>query len=176
MAALKTTRGAQRPLVATFVWDVSQGDTLAPVVGNTFAGAIVDPYNKQPGFTSVAQALGNFYAGVAQIYDFIFLPVNAVVLGGEIFVQTAVVGPTVATLSLGDTGDSVNSSSATRYASAVSLLSVGRTALTLSGIVALSGENIRATLTQTVANATAGKVYVRVMYETEGRQDEPTGY
>lgn len=169
MAALKSTRSAQRVMASEFVWDVSQADTLPTVQGNTFLGAGPNAYSA---LVSPNQALSGFYAGVSQIYDFINLPTGAEVLGGEVFVQTAIVGPTAATLSLGDIGDVVNAQNATRYAAAINLLVAGRTALTLPGIVHLAGQNLRATLSQTIANATAGKVIVRVLYMIAGKNDD----
>jgi hypothetical protein len=160
MAALKATRGAQAPLVAAFTFDVSTAvaDTMPTVVGNVIAGAI-------PAYNATGVSIG---AVASQIFDVINLPVNAVVIGGEVVVETAVVGPTVSTISVGDAG------SATRYLGATNLLAAARTALVPTGFVGTGG-NIRITVNNTVAVATAGKVTVRVLYVIRGRQSEASG-
>jgi hypothetical protein len=142
MALRKKARAAQVPLVQEYVF--SFGDTVVDTVGaskdfKTFGG---DPQ-----------------------FDMFPLPVGSVVLGGDVIVETAYVGPTAATLSVGDSG------LATKYASAVSLLANARTALTIpAGVTA--GADVVGKLTLTVANATAGKVRVRIMYTIEGRGNE----
>lgn len=142
MSLLKKTRGAQWPLVAEF--DFNFDDTMA----NT-TGATTD-------FKSVATVA----------VDAIPLPPNATVLGGDILVLTAYAGPTAATVSVGD------SASATKYANAVDLKTAARTALTLPDAVDTDGLDVRLTVTNTVAAATAGKVRVRVMYTVDGRVNE----
>jgi hypothetical protein len=100
-------------------------------------------------------------------FDMIPLPPGAVIVGGSVIVETAFAGPTAATLSLGIAG------SLTALASGVSLLSAARTALTLTApLLANNGQNLRATVAYTVANATAGKVRVRVDYTVDGRSSE----
>ena len=142
MAKLIPARSAQYPLLATFVFNFD--DTIADVNG-------------------VTKSFGAVYtdAVVAQVIN---LPEGAVIVGGEVVVETAGVGPTAYTASLGD------SSSATRYANAVDLKTAGRTALTLSGY--RTSENLRLTIASTVANATAGKATVRVLYEIPNRAHE----
>lgn len=142
MAKLTQSRAAQTVLVQEYVF--SFGDTVVDTAG----------------------ASKNFYAfGGDPQFDMFRMPVGAVVLGGDVIVETAYVGPTAATLSVGDSG------SATKYANAVSLLANARTALTIPAGVT-SGLDIVGKLTLTVANATAGKVRVRVMYTIEGRGNE----
>ena len=160
MASLKSTRGAQWPLQAEFTFDVSTvtNDSMPTTVGNTLAGAT-------PAYNATVQSIGGVYAGAAQIYEMLNLPPNATIVGGEVVVETAVVGPTASTLSLGDLG------LGTRYASGINLLAAGRTPLTLTGYRGV-GENIRGSVTNTVAPATAGKVTVRVLYTTQGRMNE----
>ena len=94
------------------------------------------------------------------------IPYNAIVIGGEIVVTTAWVGPTVATLSLGDGG------SATRYLSTTNLKSAARTALTLTGYKYTSHDTIDGTRNLTVAVATAGEAYIAIEYIIEGRIEE----
>lgn len=94
------------------------------------------------------------------------LPPNAIVVGGEVSVETAFAGPTAATLSVGD------ANSATRHANAVDLKTAGRTALTLTNYVNSAGDNLQLRFNTTVAVATAGKVAVRVLYVVRGRANE----
>ena len=111
----------------------------------------------------VSKSFGSTYTD-AIVASVINLPEGAVVVGGEVAVETAGVGPTAYTVSLGD------SSSATRYASAVDLKTAARTALTLTGY--RTTENLRLTIASTVANASAGKATVRVMYTIPNRANE----
>lgn len=142
MAKLIPTRVAQYPLLATFTFN--------------FDDTAVDINGVEKSFGS------NFnHAIVAPIIN---LPEGAVIVGGELVVETAGAGPTAYTASLGD------SSSATRYANAVDLKTAGRTALTLTGF--RTSENLRLTIASTVANATAGKATVRVLYEIPGKANE----
>jgi hypothetical protein len=58
---------------------------------------------------------------------------------------------------------------------AVDLKTAAKTALTATGVAALlanAGQNLRATIAYTVANATAGKVRVRVQYTVDHRTSE----
>lgn len=144
MALLKKTRGGQYPLLAEFTFNYN--DTMVDVNGNSVDFGL---------------------AAVRSNVDFLVIPLpsGATVIGGDITVETAYVGPTVATISVGD------SASATRYGSAVSVLAAARTALTLTGFRG-AGEDIRIRLNTTVAVASAGKVTVRVEYVVQGRQNE----
>lgn len=160
MAKLLASRSAQWPLVQMFTFDVSTAvdDKMATVVGNVIGGA-------SPSFQATTQSIGGFYAGAAQIYEIAPLPVGAVVIGGELVVETAVAGPTASTITIGDSGN------ATRYLGSTSLKTAARTELVPTGYVG-NGENIRITVTNTVAVATAGKVAIRVMYVMNGRTNE----
>lgn len=157
MTALKATRGAQNPLVAEFTFDVSTAvaDTMPTVVGNVIGGAA-------PAYNAAGVSLG---AVATQIFDVIGLPPGAIVIGGDLTVETAVVGPTVSTLAVGD------ALSGARYLAATSLLAAARTALVPTGYVS-AGDNLRITIVNTVAVATAGKVTVRVEYVIRGRHSE----
>ncbi len=154
------SRSAQWPLVQEFTFDVSTAanDTMATVVGNVIGGA-------SPSFQAPAQAIGGFYAGVGQIYEIAPLPVGATIIAGELVVESAVVGPTASGITIGD------SANATRYLGSTSLLAAARTALVPTGYVG-NGENIRMTITNTVAVATAGKVTVRLTYVMANRTNE----
>lgn len=142
MALLKATRNAQWPLMAEFTFNFD--DTMVDING-------------------VTKDFKTF--GGNPVVDAINLPANANVIGGELVVETAYTGTTVATVSIGD------SASATRYGSTVNLMSAARTALTLTGFRG-AGENLRLTFNLTVANATAGKATVRVLYTIQGRSNE----
>jgi hypothetical protein len=144
MAKLLATRTAQWPMVTEFTFNFD--DTMVDIAG-------------------VEKSFGSTF-GHAIVCSPINLPEGCVVVGGEVVVETQGVGPTAYTVSLGD------SSSATRYASAVDLKgAVGaRTALTLTGF--RTTENIRLTIASTVANASAGKFTVRVMYVQPGKANE----
>lgn len=145
MAVLKKTRGAQYPLVTEFVFNFN--DTGADYVAGT------------------VKTFGSVFTDNI-VFMALPLPPNAEIVSGEISVETAYAGPTVATLSVGDT------SSATKYASAVSLLAVGRTPITLPAATDSGGLDVQLTVNTTVANATAGFVKVRVMYVINGRVNE----
>jgi hypothetical protein len=161
MSALKASRGAQWPLMTSITLDFSTAgaDTMATVVGNVIGGAA--PASNVVGLPINAVS--------TNIYEMLNLPVGATIVGGEIVVETAVVGPTVSTLSLGDL------SSATRHATTVDLKTAARTALTLTGYragITAAGKNLRGTVNNTVAAATAGRVTIRALYVTEGRTSE----
>lgn len=142
MAKLIAARSAQWPLLSEFTFNFD--DTIVDING----------VEKDFGKTETHDV-------VAQIIN---LPEGAVVIGGEIVVETAGVGPTVYTASLGD------SASANRYANAVDLKTASRTALTLTGY--RTSENLRLTINSTVAAASAGKATVRVLYVLPGRANE----
>lgn len=160
MASLKASRGAQWLLQAEFIFDMSTpiNDSMPTVIGNVIGG-VPAAYN------AAVQPLSGLYGGLAQIYELINLPPNATVVGGEVSVDVAVVGPSASTLSLGDLN------SGARYGSAINLQVAGRTPLVLTGYRG-SGENIRGSVTNTGAAATAGKVTVRVQYTMQGRMNE----
>jgi hypothetical protein len=100
----------------------------------------------------------------AMIAEMIELPPGAVIIGGEVAVETADAASTTWTLSLGD------AASATRYANAVNLKAAARTALTLSGF-RVTGP-VRATIAVSGTAPTAGKVTVRTEHVLPGRVNE----
>ena len=142
MAKLIAARSAQWPLLSEFTFNFD--DTIVDING------VEKDFGKTEAHDVVAQIIN--------------LPEGAVVIGGEIVVETAGVGPTVYTASLGD------SASANRYANAVDLKTASRTALTLTGY--RTSENLRLTINSTVAAASAGKATVRVLYVLPGRANE----
>lgn len=160
---LLASRTAQYPLVADFNfsfnnWVVDTADGSKKTFGSTPA------LSTDPNETQLTGPAANTIT-----FDGIPMPAGAVITGGEVLVETAYVGPTAATLSLGIAG------SLTALANAVDLKTVGRTALTVAGVAQLlanGGQNLRATMAYTVANATAGKVRVSVQYKVDGRSQE----
>jgi hypothetical protein len=146
MAKLIATRAAQYPLIAEFVFNFN--DTMVDVNG-------------------VTKTFGSVYTD-AGTFEVIPLPPGAIIQGGELIVETAGVGPTAYTVSVG------TSASATALLAATSVLSAGRTALTGLGYNANAnaGGNIRIAIASTVANASAGKIRVRVAYTVDGRSNE----
>lgn len=142
MSLLKASRGAQNVLCHEFTFNYD--DTMVDVNG-------------------VTKDFKTF--GGNPVVEVMNLPINAVIVGGDVVVETAYAGTTVATVSVGDSG------SATRYGSAINMMSAARTALTLTGFRG-AGENVRLTFNLTVANATAGKVTVRILFTIQDRVSE----
>lgn len=156
------SRSAQYPLVAEFAFGfnefvVDSVDFVKKTLGSTVA-ASTDP--AEAGLTGpVANTI---------TFDCIPLPVGAVLIGGEVIVETAYAGPTAATITLGVAG------ALTSVLGSTSLLAAARTEVLLTAALqsAAAGANLRATIAYTVANATAGKVRVRLMYTIDGRTSE----
>lgn len=156
------SRTAQYPLFAEFAVNfnefvVDSVDGTKKTLGSTVA-ASTDPL--EPGLTGpVANTI---------TFDVIPLPVGAVVTGGELIVETAGVGPTAYTVQLGIAGNLA------AFLAATSILAVGRTALLLATplVSNVAGNNLRATIAYTVANATAGRFRLRVQYTIDGRSNE----
>ncbi len=157
------SRSAQWPLMAEFVithngWVIDSVDQVKKTFGSTVANS-VDPL--EPGLTP----------GTGVVFDCIPMPVGAVIIGGEVIVETAFVGIGAgATLSLGIAG------STTALVNALDLDAAtagSRTALTLTApLLASSGQNLRLTTAGLTATATAGKARVRVQYTIDGRTSE----
>jgi hypothetical protein len=138
---LTTSRQAQYPLVQEFIFNY--GDTMVDING-------------------VTQSFSAVGAPVVKVFN---VPAGAVMRAGDIIIETAYVGPTVATVAVGDSG------SATKYAAATNLLSAARTSLTVPNAVS-GGLDVLLTFSFTVAAATAGRVRVRFEYTIEGRGNE----
>jgi hypothetical protein len=148
MAVLKTSRTAQYPLLAEFVFNFS--DTMLDV-----NGASKD-------FGSSGVVTNNTFRAVA-------LPPGAVIIGGELIVETAYTGSTAATINVGD------ASSAARFLSATDLKTAGRTAIPLTTTLPMAentGTDIQIQVSTTVAAATAGKARVRILYTVDNRANE----
>lgn len=157
----QATRSAQWPLVSEFVfnyndWVVDSSDGVKRTFGSTVANS-ADP----------AEANLNGAAAATIVFDGIKMPRGAVIIGGEVIVETAYTGSTAATISAGIAGTT------TALANAVDMKTAARTALTLtSPLLCNSGSDIRLTVAYTVANATAGKVRVRVEYTLDDKANE----
>lgn len=142
MAQKLATRGGQYPITAEFTFDVAN-DTMKNVSG----------------------ADDNFNVVGSHVFDAILLPTSAIVVGGEVVTETAVSGSTAYNVKV---GDSVNDA---RYLASTDRVAAGRSALTPTGFVG-GGEQVRVTVAPTVANATAGKITVRVSYIIRNRVNE----
>jgi hypothetical protein len=146
MATKTATRGAQRVLSAEFSFDIT--DTMVNTAG-----------------AGTSQA----FSAAAGIFDVIKLPQNAVIVGGDLVVETASNDSSTATLKAGDDADD------DRYLAATSIKSAARTALTLTGYKT-DGSPIRITLANAGGDATVGTVRVRVEYVIQGKMDEVQTY
>jgi hypothetical protein len=157
------SRTAQFPLVAEFNfnwndWVIDSVDLTKKTLGSTVA------LSTDPAEVGLTGPVANTIT-----FDCIPLPPGAVIVGGEVIVETAYAGSTAATISLGIAG------TLTGLLNAVDLKTAAKTALTATGVAALlanAGQNLRATIAYTVANATAGKVRVRVQYTVDHRTSE----
>lgn len=139
MALIPKTRGAQDIQCAEFTW--------------TFGDTVLDTTGAADALTTVA----------AHVADIISLPVNAIVLGGEVITDTTFTGSTAVNVKIGDSG------SDNRYLGTTDKITAGRTALVPTGYVNTGGLDLRLTLTPTVAAVTAGKITVRVEFMIRGR-------
>lgn len=143
MAKLIATRTSQDVLVAEFIFNYN--DTAKDSV------------------SGVEKTFGSVFTDNI-VFDAINIPVGAQILGGDMVVETAGAGPTAYTVAIG------TAASASAYLAATSILAAGRTALLLTApLSSKDGSNIRVTVASTVANATAGKVRIAVMYKIDGR-------
>lgn len=176
MAVTRRSRGAQYPLVAEYVFNYNDGAANlsalngASVQGNPTAtvtdfGSGAQPNGMVNGVPYVASG-----GGTTRYFEVLSLPVNAQVIGGDVHVEAAYVGPATATVSLGNAG------AGTLYAATVDAKTAARTALTIPAGTettnAAAGSDIRMTLALGAGNATQGRVRVRVMYTIDGRMNE----
>lgn len=142
MAKLNKNRGLQYPLVAEFTFSLNDTFVMTDGVERAFKAA-----------------------GAATIADVIPLPPNAVVIGGDLTVETASNDSGTATVAVGDSANS------TRYLAATNLKAAARTALTPTGFRG-AGEDIRLTFANAGGDATAGVVSLRVQYIVQNRTNE----
>lgn len=160
------TRGAQYPLFAEFVfnfndWVIDSVDGVKKTFGSTVANS-VDP--TEPGLT----------AGTGVVFDCLPMPLGAVIVGGEMIVETAFAGIGAgATIQLGVAGDTASLLASTDLDAAAA---GSRSALLLTKpLVCNGGQNVRLTTAGLTATATAGKVRIRVQYTIDGRAQEAMG-
>lgn len=142
MAKLNATRGGQYPITSEFTFDVAN-DTMKNASG----------------------ADDNFKVVGSHVFDALLLPQGAILTGGEVVTETAVSGSTAYNVTVGD------ATSANRYLAATDKVAAGRTALVPTGFIS-TGEQVRVTVAPTVADATAGKVTVRITYVIRNRVNE----
>jgi hypothetical protein len=115
--------------------------------------------------TNTVGAADAFASVAAHVFDVIPLPPGAVVTGGSVVTNTAFTGSTAYNVKVGDSGSDV------RYLGTTDKTAAGLTALVPTGYAG-TGENLRLTVTPTVAAATAGKLTVRLEYIITGRTSE----
>jgi hypothetical protein len=100
----------------------------------------------------------------ATVYAALKMPVNAIVVGGDLVVTTAWNTATTATVDIGDV------TTGNRYANDVDLKTAARTALTLTGFTITSTQPvINFTPTYVGTAATAGAARLTVNYIVKGR-------
>ena len=157
------TRTSQDLQVAEFVfafneWVIDAVDGVKKTFGSTAANS-TDPL--ESGLT----------AGTGVVFDAVPMPTGAVIVGGELIVETAFVGIGAgATLSLGIAGTPAALLSAVDLDAATA---GSRTALTLTApMLSNGGQNLRLTTAGLTATATAGKARIRVMYTIDGKADD----
>lgn len=155
------TRSTQRIQCAEFAfnfneWVLDSVTGVKETFGSTVA-ASTDP--TEPQLTGPAAGTITF--------DGIPMPIGATIMGGALIVETAVTGSTAYTVSAGTPGN------LTALVNAQSALAAGRTQMNLATpLLCNNGQNIRLTVAYTVANATAGRIRLRVDYTIDGKADE----
>lgn len=100
------------------------------------------------------------------IFAALDLPGDAVIVSGALVVTTAFVGPTAATVSIGD------GASAARYLADTDLKTAARTALVPTGFKYTAKDSVDCDVAMSVAVATAGAFTLEVDYVIDGRANE----
>lgn len=147
MALLYAARAAQYVVSSEFIFNFN--DTMKDING-------------------VTKTFGSNFND-AGTFDIINLPPGAQIVGGDIVVETQGAGPTAYTINLGTSGG------AAIYASAFDLKGAAnaRTALLLTtALGSNTGLNIRMAVSSTVANATAGRYRITVLWKSDGKANE----
>jgi len=150
MAKLFPTRGAQYLMNSEFIFNFN--DTAVDSVSVTL------------------KTFGSVFTD-AIVLDCINLPPSAQLVGGDLIVETAGVGPTAYTAAFGVPGN------AAIYLAASSLLAAANTRyafLTTTLLGSITGLNVRMTIASTVANATAGRFRATIQWKIDGRMNEAT--
>jgi hypothetical protein len=122
-------------------------------------------FNFDDTMVDVDGVLKDFKTVGSTVVDAINLPTGAIVIGGEVVTETAVSTSSAYNIKVGDSNDD------DRYLTVTDCAAAGRTALVPTGYVG-NGEQIRVTVAPTDADATAGKVTVRVQYIVRNRVNE----
>jgi len=149
MALIKPTRGAQYVMCSEYAF--------------TFSDTVVD-------INGVTKDYGTTIAS-APVADIINLPPFTEVVGGQVTIVVQGVGPTAYTISLGVAG------ATTAYVSAADLLSAINTKVILTYAnprASSTGLNVRLTMVDSVAAATAGSWRISVLWKTDGKADNAT--
>lgn len=121
--------------------------------------------------TSTDPAEPNLTAGTNLVLDALAMPVGAHIVSGTVQVETVFNGTGTNTLSVGIAG------ATTTFTTTTDLETAGITAFTMTTTIPLAcnaGQNIRLTFANGGADATAGKVRVRVLYTIDGKANENT--
>jgi hypothetical protein len=151
MAKLNASRGAQFPALAEFIFNFD--DTMDDVNG-------------------VTKTFGSDFND-AGTFEVINMPAGAVIESGDLIVETQGVGPTAYTVAVG------TSAGAGDLLGATTLLSADNTIVAFDTVgidsTVYAGGNIQITIASTVANATAGKFRVRLMYTLDDKSDVNQG-
>lgn len=157
------TRSAQWPLAAEFIvnhneWAVDSVSGVKKTVCSTVALS-TDP--NEPSLT----------AGTDLVFDAIQLPLGAHIVSGTVQVETAFNGTGTNTMSVGIAG------AATAFTTTTNMETTGITAFTMTTTLPLTcnaGQAIRLTFANGGADATAGRVRVRVLYTIDHKANEVT--
>mgnify|MGYP001371804100 CR=1 FL=1 len=148
MSLIRPTRSAQRVLCSEYIFNFN--DTVVDINGAT----------KDYGSATIASA---------PVADIIKLPLGAQIVGGDLVVVTAGVGPTAYTVKLGIAGNDAC------YLAASDLLAAANTRYALlltTANASNAGADIRLTMVDSVAVSTAGKWKLTVLWKIDGKTDE----
>lgn len=150
MALKLATRSAQWPLVSEFIF--SFDDTMLDING-------------------VSKTFGAGGTAVNGVFDIIKLPPGAEVLGGQVVVELQSVGPSPYTAKLGVAGnDAIYLAAAT--CDLLGAVNARYPILTTTTLGSNTGLNVRMTMVNTGAAATAGKWRVSVFWKLDGKANE----
>jgi len=158
------SRTAQTVLMAECVlnwndWVIDTATLQKATLGSTTTNATLD--------TGAVAGLING-KNTTVTFDAIPLPIGAVIISGEVLVETVWAGPTI-TCSVGIAGTT------TKYTTTSDLAAATRVAFTITTNVELgsnAGQNLRLTMAIGNTTATAGKARIRVLYTVDGRASE----
>jgi len=157
MALLQTARGAQYVLESELV--INWNDTMVEVGG-------------------VTKDMGAVTAG--DVFKAVFLPPNSEIVGGEVQVEVAGVGPTAFTIEAGTSSDGTAANfvnnmlgvSDLKAAVGVTYPLVKTAAAVNPGLQSAVPNDVFIRLIRSVAVATAGKAVLRVQYILRGKINE----